>query len=111
MLTEFLKLNCSLTPARHTLGLPIFGPQNPGVPVRAVQAQLSVLWTTANSSAIGWFPGSLARDLRSAIIDVSMSLNRWPPAGVSRGGNIERSEFGDFRVDVENLRGHNLRVF
>lgn len=92
-----------------THGIPIFGPATPGIGVRQVQAALARLF--AEAQILDWFPNSQLRDLRTAIIRVSQALNRYPPGGIIWGGNIEREEFGEFRVDIENLRGHNLRFF
>ncbi|KAB2838703.1 MAG: hypothetical protein F9K47_17530, partial [Burkholderiales bacterium] len=60
------------------------------------------------------FPGVFGGALVSAIIRMSASLNRYPPAGTRSIGNIEREIIGtvrgtEWRLDLENLRGNNLR--
>jgi hypothetical protein len=81
-----------------------------GVMVGQVQRQLNVIFYDQPS----WFPSSLESNLWSAIIRMSMSLNRYPPAGTSFIGNMEREIIGtekglEWRLDLENLNGTNLR--
>ena len=60
------------------------------------------------------FPNHLLPSLASAIVFMSQRLTPIVAGGgVTQGGNILREEFGDgsyfFRLDLENLRGQNLR--
>jgi hypothetical protein len=59
-------------------------------------------------------PGVLEDGLLSAIIRMSQQLHKYPPSGTSLVGNIEREIIGvdkgaQWRLDLENLRGHNLK--
>jgi hypothetical protein len=60
-----------------------------------------------------WFPSRLLPKLVGAIIGLSQKLDQYPPGGTQASGNIERITFSDrgvqYRVDIENLFGHNLR--
>jgi RHS repeat-associated protein len=99
--------------SEKTYGIPISAPQDPGVATRQVRDSLQELYNNYPKQT-PWFPQSLDGKLRCAIIDISQELKRFPPSGVTQGGNIVRSEFAGekgkkYRVDVENLRGHNLR--
>jgi hypothetical protein len=98
----------------HTEGIPIEGDPNRGVTVRQVQAALGELFSRARG--LNWFKNTYMRDLRRAIINTSQELNRYPPLGISRIGNMREvsHEFPGpnrsmYRVDVDNLRGTNLR--
>ena len=48
-----------------------------------------------------------------AIVSLSIKLGQVPPHGVAMVGNILREEIfhrgKGYRIDIENLRGHNLR--
>lgn len=60
------------------------------------------------------FPNALEPQLFSAIILFSQKLTPIVAGGgVIQGGNILREEFVGggkvYRIDLENLRGHNLR--
>jgi len=63
-----------------------------------------------------WFTGSYEREWVSAIVLMSKKLAKYPPFGTLSGGNIERVDkidlpsFGPYRLDLENKRGHNLRI-
>jgi hypothetical protein len=75
------------------------------------------IYTNAKAQAPNyeWFPfGSLEPWLRSAIIKLSQDLKRYPPSGVTgQNLNILREETTfrgkDYRLDIENMSGHNLR--
>jgi hypothetical protein len=60
-----------------------------------------------------WFPSRLVPQLVTAIIKMSRKLDHYPPGGSQASGNIERFTFTDqgiqYRLDLENLYGHNLR--
>jgi RHS repeat-associated protein len=92
----------------HTAGIPLAADQSVGVTVRAVQAALGVLFISATET-LEWFPLSKRAELGGAVVVVSRNLNSYPPGGTATIGTIEHEEFGEFRVEVENLRGRNLR--
>jgi hypothetical protein len=85
----------------------------PGVTVLQVRDALSELYSMVQIRA-PWFPSRLSPQLATAIILLSQRLGQYPPGGTTASGNIERRTFRDrgiqYRVDIENLRGHNLRV-
>ncbi|AXQ31164.1 hypothetical protein D0B54_21885 [Solimonas sp. K1W22B-7] len=60
-----------------------------------------------------WWTQELDKWLYQSIVSLSIKVGRVPPTGVSVVGNIFRQEIyhrgREYRVDVENLRGHNLR--
>jgi hypothetical protein len=92
----------------NTLGIPIYGPEEPGVWVRAVQLALGALY----GSSPDWLPGSFDQQFSAAIVHISQNLNGYPPGGVNGGVyTIERENFDEFRVEVEQIRGWNLREF
>jgi RHS repeat-associated protein len=102
----------------HTNGpLPLVAPSSTGVTVRQVQGALTILYQNYRLIA-PWFPTSLDPQLAGAIAYVSMRLNRWPAIGGTPAGLIRSLETANFtkgqvqyRVDVDNLRGRNLRSF
>ena len=59
------------------------------------------------------FPSQCLPDLVSAIIYMSQKVGRFPPNGIVMVGNVARETFTckckNYRVDLENLFGHNLR--
>ena len=98
----------------HTYGLPIIAPENPGVSVLQVRMTMATMFSTCPVAA-PWFPlNRLKSQLVSGVIRLSTKLGTYPPLGTSKGGNIERAEFYDggkeYRIDIENLFGWNLRM-
>jgi RHS repeat-associated protein len=97
----------------ETWGLPVPGPKDPGVTVAQMQGALGQLY--ADARLLPWFPfNRLERSLRKAIVECSERLNVYPSiGGVFIGGQFYQCTFEDhgdeYRVDLENLRGHNLR--
>jgi hypothetical protein len=90
-------------------------PGGRGVTVRQVQASLKELYVEAEASS--WYPNSLLPELGSAIVTVSRELNAYPARGGIAGAvNIAREQWQgskkvvSFRLDVDNVTGHNLRV-
>jgi len=96
----------------NTEGFPI--EQATSIPVSRVRTELTNVFRAA-STYLDWFPSDGLRDLRSAIIDVSKKLGNFPPNGIAEGRlSIVTSKFDyrkdyEFRVDVDNLAGWNLR--
>ena len=89
-----------------------------GVTVRQLQGALKILWDSIYEDNHTRFQKNRYRShFGHAITTISNRLNGRPPVGVMQEPfNIEREEWTDdrggyFRVDVENLRGHNLRFF
>ncbi len=83
----------------------------PGVTKAQARAGLLGLWGLAGSGQTQ-FPKSLQRDLRSAIIDISQCVGR--QTGTAPGKYTVCQAYvtgdqGDWRVDLENLNGINLR--
>ena len=97
----------------HTFGIARTANASTGVTTLQIRHALAELYQTVNVRAT-WFPLRLLPRLISAIISMSQKLNHYPPAGIQRPGNIERETFVDrgvqYRVDLENLFGHNLRA-
>ena len=81
-----------------------------GVSVLQVRQQMQKIYMDPPA----WFPGGLSSELYSAIVRMSIALQKYPPYGTSVGGNIEREIIGQhkkllWRLDLENLRGTNLK--
>lgn len=99
--------------AGHTYGITRTNNSIPGVTVLQMRHALFELYHTV---AVGapWFPLRLRPRLVGAIVYLSQRLGQYPPGGTVSGGNVERATFLDrgiqYRLDIENLRGHNLRV-
>jgi hypothetical protein len=91
-------------------------PLGRGVTVRQVQAGLLKLYEKGEQAK--WYPNNQLGDLGSAIIKVSEKLNNYPAAGGIQGPRTgiateqwpnNKNKNTTYRVDVENLRGWNLR--
>jgi RHS repeat-associated protein len=88
-------------------------PSKTGVTVLQMRSALHQLWEEIPTHA-PWFPyDKLENEFFSGVIYLSKRLGEYPPGGVIQGGNFLRYEIMyrkvDFRIDIENLRGHNLR--
>ena len=97
----------------HTYGVARTNNPNPGVTVLQVRNALAEMYQNVQVRA-PWFPLRLLPQLVTAIVLLSQRLGQYPPGGTSASGNIERRTFTDrgiqYRVDIENLFGHNLRA-
>ncbi|CAA0121101.1 tRNA(Glu)-specific nuclease WapA [Halioglobus japonicus] len=96
----------------RTIGKVAAWAPNPGVSVNHVRAKLNQLYFSRQEG--NWFPGDLDKWMYQSIVDLSIKLGKIPAAGgVMIGGNILRKEIYhrrlEYRIDIENLRGHNLR--
>jgi hypothetical protein len=95
----------------HTISHVAHATPNPGVTTDHVRAKLKHLYYSRSGE--GWFPSALGKWMYDSIVELSMDLSRFPPYGVTMGGNILRKETHhrgkEYRIDIENLRGHNLR--
>ena len=85
---------------------------NTGVSVNHVRAKLKQLFYIRNEG--GWFPSALDKWMFQSIVSLSKKLTGIPAGGgVNIVGNILREETFfrrlEYRIDIENLRGHNLR--
>src|ERR1051326_600142 len=82
----------------------------PGVTAAQVREALLELWGKAQENA-RFFPKTLLPEIRSAIIDVSISAGRFAPAGFPLfKRSLYTAPVGDgWRVDLDNLAGTNLR--
>ena len=96
----------------HTYGVTRTNAPNPGVTVLQIRNALGELYHMVQVRA-PWFPARLLPQLVNAIIQLSQRVGQYPPGGTTASGNIERRVFTDrgiqYRVDIENLYGHNLR--
>ena len=99
--------------APHTYGIARTANATTGVTVLQIRHALMEMYQDVAMRA-PWFPLRLRPQLVAAIIAMSQKLGHYPPAGIQRPGNIERATFVDhgtqYRVDLENLFGHNLRA-
>ena len=96
----------------HTWGLVAVNTPEFGVTTLQIRTLLADLYAGYKVAA-PWFPSRLEKQLIQAIVLLSQSLKRFPPVGVAMGGNIDREKWLDrgveYRVDIENERGLNLR--
>lgn len=95
----------------HTTGIPSVATPNPGVSVNQVRGTLNQLYLGRSRA---WFPKELDKWMYQSIVSISIKLGRIPPLGVrTTGRDILREQTflkgKSYRIDVENLRGHNLR--
>jgi len=97
----------------HTYGVTRVNNPVPGVTVLQIRAALQELYQNVQLRA-PWFPLRLCPQLVTAIVRLSIRVAHYPPGGTTASGNIDRETFNDrgtqYRVDIENLFGHNLRV-
>jgi hypothetical protein len=97
----------------HTYGVTRTANPNPGVTVLQVRHALAELYHNVRIGA-PWFPLRLLPQLVTAVVLLSQRLGQYPPGGTTTSGMIERRTFSDrgiqYRVDIENLFGHNLRA-
>jgi hypothetical protein len=95
----------------HTISHVAHATPNPGVTTNHVRAKLKHLYYSRSGAS--WFPVALDKWMYDSIVALSRDLARFPPYGVTMGGNILRKETyyrgKEYRIDIENLRGHNLR--
>jgi hypothetical protein len=86
---------------------------DPADGVTLLQIRSLMVLMYGGAKATGEFPNSCLTQLRSSIIEMSQKIKRFPPLGVITGANIERVKFKcqacEYRIDLENKRGHNLR--
>ncbi|OQW89632.1 MAG: hypothetical protein BWK78_07565 [Thiotrichaceae bacterium IS1] len=97
------------TGKKTPFGLPIVGPEKTGVTKSSVWAGLSALYAETLATNPGM---AKSKEFQSAIIDMSKKVKN-VQGGVTQGGNILRTEFQyqgkKYRIDLENIYGHNLR--
>jgi len=98
----------------HTTAIALQAPASRGVSTEQVRRAMESLWRQAEANTFDWFPShAMKPQFATAIVDLSTELKRYPTLGVHIGGNILRSEWTHrrrtYRIDIENLRGHNLR--
>lgn len=96
----------------RTIGKVAIWSANSGVSVNQVRGKLGELYFSRRLG--NWFPSALDTWMYRSIVSLSIKLGQIPKAGgVSIVGNIFREEIFlkglEYRVDIENLRGHNLR--
>ena len=84
--------------------------------VSTLTMRAGLLELNMGALASGTFPNTCLPKLKSAIIDMSQRIGRYPPFGHIAGPRptIQRVEFtcgkcSEWRIDLENLRGHNLK--
>lgn len=78
-----------------------------GVTVVQMERALEIMFHRAKML----IPNRFESDFLGAVARTSIGLRLFPPAGVIQGGNVWRETFSTYRVDTENLRGHNLKEF
>jgi RHS repeat-associated protein len=99
----------------HFWSLPMFAPPSIGVSSTQVRAGLTAMHVAAvGDTMLLPLPNALEPQLFSAIVFFSQKLTPIVAGGgVIQGGNVLREEFVGggkvYRIDLENLRGHNLR--
>ncbi len=98
--------------SRFTIGKDAVATPNPGVTVNHLRAKLKQLYLARREG--GCFPSDLDSWMYQSIVSLSIELGRIPPHGiVTTGRDILRKETyfrnKEYRIDIENLRGHNLR--
>lgn len=96
----------------NTLGVPLMAPSALGVTTLEVR---NAMYLDIFYGHPAWFPNSLESDLHGAIMYLSIRIGRYPAiGGTSQSGTIENavipSRRTNFRIDIENLRGRNLRL-
>jgi RHS repeat-associated protein len=119
---NFNQMRVQLQKQNDTYGVPLVSSSKTGVTLAQVGTGLFDIWQTAKGGQLSdWFSfNRYEKNLYNAIIDVSKeSLDRRNKGGVSAGREqVATSQWlpdgtpvrrGVYRVDVENLRGHNLR--
>jgi hypothetical protein len=98
--------------SKHTFGITRTNNASTGVTKLQLRNAMDELYQGLAIRAT-WFPLTLRPQLKNAIILISQKLDQYPPSGTQTSGNIERITFLDrgiqYRVDIENLFGHNLR--
>jgi hypothetical protein len=96
----------------HTFGVARSANASTGVTTLHLRNAMKELYQDVGIRA-AWFPLRLRPQLINAIIQLSKKLDQYPPGGTRASGNIERFTFLDhgiqYRLDIENLFGHNLR--
>jgi RHS repeat-associated protein len=108
------QMRVQLQTGKQTFGL--VASATPATGVTSVQVQQRLRDLYYSRGALNWYPSRLDSNLFSAIIRMSKAINRFVlGGGVYLGENVAREKFVDpktgqrFRLDLENLRGHNLR--
>lgn len=96
----------------HTNSVVVSNSARSGVTVRQVRDAMKQLYDTRRSAA-QWFPSAMDGWFRSSIVLLSIKLGQYIPGGTTSQGTIEQrlgTYHGvQYRIDIENLRGHNLR--
>lgn len=97
--------------SNHTISKVAHATPNPGVTANHLRAKLKQLFLAKDEG--GWFPGELESWMYRSIVSLSIKIGKIPPHGVIQGGTILTQQLThrgkNFRIDIENLRGHNLR--
>jgi RHS repeat-associated protein len=98
-------------------GIALLATPEIGVTKAQVYNGLWHLWQTRGNG--NWFPSSQDRNMRRAVVEVSQEVKRRPdPVDGAREQvassqwfpNGKQAQRADYRVDVENLRGTNLKL-
>lgn len=97
------------TGKNNLFGLPITNSEKIGI----IKSQVFAGLQTLKAEILVTNPGlAKSKEFQSAIISMSAKVKNLP-VGVIQGGNVLRIEFqyqGEkYRIDLENLRGYNLR--
>jgi hypothetical protein len=108
--------DCQSGKTLHTFALPVESDDPDGVTVAQVHALLDQMLALMPTQAT-WIPSRLHVQFRQMVEQTKQKVAKAPPSGVWQvGGNVRafQSTYRDrngveYRVDVENCRGHNLK--
>jgi len=95
----------------HTNSKVAFALPRWGVSKNHLRARLKHLYYDRHVG--GWFPSTMDKWMFDSIVKLSKKIGKVPSSGVSEGGTIltEQTTYKkkNYRIDIENLRGTNLR--
>ena len=103
---------------QHDTGIALLAVPEVGVTKSQVYNGLFKLWNIYDSGGASWLPQSQARNVRRAIVEVSQKVKNRRGSVIAPREQVATSQWmpdgrqatrGDYRVDVENLRGENLK--
>src|SRR5579862_2004198 len=101
----------------NTYGMPVAASDpDRGVTPLELRSAMQELYRVAMNLEVEWFPANnMESKLVEAIVVLSERIKKYEESGISGDRNIERysweaSRGREYRVDIENKRGLNLRV-
>lgn len=100
----------------ETRGIPKQAPETRGVTVDQMRAAMNELFLEVAAGSVPWFPNDLESWLFQSIRTISVKMTSIPAnGGVVQVGTIstlKQETFfrnKEYRIEIENLRGRNLR--